>query len=39
TFNELNNVTLYEHKGRKIIIDNSGKSLSFPSDFTGVTCE
>ncbi|MEZ8636054.1 transcriptional regulator [Vibrio cyclitrophicus] len=39
TFNELFNVTLYEYKGRKIIIDNSGKSLSFPSEFKGVTCE
>ncbi|MEZ8641669.1 transcriptional regulator [Vibrio splendidus] len=39
TFNELFNVTLYEHKGRKIIIDNSGKSLSFPAGFKGVTCE
>ena len=39
TFSELFNVTLYEYKGRKIIIDNSGKSLSFPSGFKGVTCE
>ncbi|PTO78129.1 winged helix-turn-helix domain-containing protein [Vibrio splendidus] len=39
TFNELFNVTLYEYKGRKIIIDNSGKSLSFPAGFKGVTCE
>ncbi|CAK1695335.1 cholera toxin transcriptional activator [Vibrio crassostreae] len=39
TFNELFNVTLYEYKGRKVIIDNSGKSLSFPSEFKGVTCE
>ena len=39
TFKELYNVTLYEYKGRKIIIDNSGKSLSFPSEFKGVTCE
>ncbi|OEE09211.1 transcriptional regulator [Vibrio cyclitrophicus ZF264] len=39
TFNELFNVTLYEYKGRNIIIDNSGKSLSFPSEFKGVTCE
>ncbi|MCX2757353.1 winged helix-turn-helix domain-containing protein [Vibrio sp. Sgm 22] len=39
TFNELFNVTLYEYKGRKIIIDNSGKSLSFPVGFKGVTCE
>ncbi|MEZ9987238.1 transcriptional regulator, partial [Vibrio sp. 10N.261.49.A3] len=39
TFNELFNVTLYEYKGRKIIIDNSGKSLSFPAEFKGVTCE
>ncbi|MEZ8723275.1 transcriptional regulator [Vibrio pomeroyi] len=39
TFNELFNVTLYEYKGRKIIIDNSGKSLSFPTEFKGVTCE
>lgn len=39
TFNELYNVTLYEYKGRKIIIDNSGKSLSFPSEFKGVSCE
>ncbi|CAK1714916.1 DNA-binding winged helix-turn-helix (wHTH) protein [Vibrio crassostreae] len=39
TFNELFNVTLYEYKGQKVIIDNSGKSLSFPSEFKGVTCE
>ncbi|EDK28936.1 anaerobic C4-dicarboxylate transport [Vibrionales bacterium SWAT-3] len=39
TFNELYNVTLYEYKDRKIIIDNSGNSLSFPSEFKGVTCE
>ncbi|WP_172378950.1 winged helix-turn-helix domain-containing protein [Vibrio sp. Vb339] len=39
TFNELFNVTLYEYKGRNIIIDNSGKSLSFPAGFKGVTCE
>ena len=39
TFNELFNVTLYEYKGRKIIIDNSGKSLSFPAGFKGVACE
>ncbi|MEZ9126092.1 transcriptional regulator [Vibrio splendidus] len=39
TFNELFNVALYEYKGRKIIIDNSGKSLSFPAGFKGVTCE
>lgn len=39
TFNELFNVTLYEYKGRKIVIDNSGKSLSFPAGFKGVTCE
>ncbi|MEZ8360602.1 transcriptional regulator [Vibrio splendidus] len=39
TFNELFNVTLYDYKGRKIIIDNSGKSLSFPAGFKGVTCE
>ncbi|MEZ8649616.1 transcriptional regulator [Vibrio splendidus] len=39
TFNELFNVTLYEYKGRKIIIDNSGESLSFPAGFKGVTCE
>ncbi|UPR37261.1 winged helix-turn-helix domain-containing protein [Vibrio cyclitrophicus] len=39
TFNELFNVTLYEYNGRNIIIDNSGKSLSFPAGFKGVTCE
>ncbi|WP_061016838.1 winged helix-turn-helix domain-containing protein [Vibrio splendidus] len=39
TFNELFNVTLYEYMERKIIIDNSGKSLSFPAGFKGVACE
>lgn len=39
TFNKMYNVTLYEYKDRKIIIDNEGKSLSFPSKFEGVTCE
>ena len=39
TFKKLYNVTHYEYKGRKIIIDNSGKSLSFHSEFKGVTCE
>lgn len=39
TFNKMYNVTLYEYKDRKIIIDSEGKSLSFPSKFEGVTCE
>tara|TARA_B100001057_G_scaffold462347_1_gene515209 strand:- start:104 stop:346 length:243 start_codon:yes stop_codon:yes gene_type:complete len=33
TFKKLYNVTHYEYKGRKFIIDNSGKSLSFHSEF------
>ncbi|MBW3697756.1 transcriptional regulator [Vibrio sp. T187] len=39
SFNKLYNVTLYEYKDRKIIIDSEGKSLSFPREFEGVTCE
>jgi len=39
TFNKMYNVTLYEYKDRRIIIDSEGKSLSFPSTFEGVTCE
>ncbi|MGF1755863.1 winged helix-turn-helix domain-containing protein [Vibrio makurazakiensis] len=39
TFKTLYNVTAYEYKDKKLIIDNEGKSLSFPSNFEGVSCE
>lgn len=38
-FKELYNVTMYEYEDRNIIIDHTGKSLSFPNEFTGVECE
>lgn len=36
---EFYNVTMYEYENRNIIIDHTGKSLSFPNEFTGVECE
>ncbi|MDK9738396.1 winged helix-turn-helix domain-containing protein [Vibrio sp. D404a] len=38
-YKELYNVTMYQYENRNIIIDHTGKSLSFPNEFTGVECE